>query len=158
MGVKHTDTFDELVLRHRRLLFSVCHRYARRGMEADDLLQEVMLTLWHRREQLLSIGSAPQQAAWMWRVARSTCVDLLRRSAPSYPAPEDYDAPVEDHSQHEALMELITQLPEPDRTVVTLHLEGYDYREIGQRTGLGKSNVGVRLMRIKEKLRQQWNQ
>lgn len=145
------------MLHYRGLLFAACSRYARRGLEVDDLLQETMLALWNQREKLTSITSPPKQAAWIWRVARSTCVDLQRRSPVSHPLPDHYDAPDPDPSLHTALHELIAHLPEPDRTIVTLHLEGYEYQEIGQQTGLTKNNVGVRLMRIKEKLKEQWN-
>lgn len=51
---------------------------------------------------------------------------------------------------------MIARLDEPDRTIVTLHLEGYDYKEIGQRLGMSKNNIGVRLMRAKERLRKEW--
>ena len=146
------------MLRYRELLFSVCRRYSGDGLEVDDLLQETMLALWNLREQLFSITLAPRQAAWIWRVARSTCIDLRRkRSNNPTPLPDDYDAPAEDATLHDTLHELIAQLPEPDRTIVTMHLEGYEYKEIGHRIGMNKNNVGVRLMRIKEKLKAQWN-
>ena len=48
-------------------------------------------------------------------------------------------------------------VPEPDRTIVRMHLEGYEYKEIGARVGMTKNNIGIRLMRIKDKLREQWN-
>ena len=157
-SVKDTETFSELMLRYRGLLFSVCRRYAHDGMEVDDLLQESTLALWNLREQLFSITLAPKQAAWIWRVARSTCIDLWRkRSNNLTPLPDSYDAPSEDTTLHDTLHELIAQLPEPDRTIVTMHLEGYEYKEIGQQVGMTKNNIGVRLMRIKEKLREQWN-
>ena len=38
-----------------------------------------------------------------------------------------------------------------------MHLEGYEYKEIGRATGMTKDHVGVRLMRIKERLKQQWD-
>ena len=156
--MKDTETFSELLLRYRGMLFSVCRRYSRDGLTVDDLLQETTLTLWNLREQLFSITIAPKQAAWIWRVARSTCIDLRRKkSNDPAPLPDDYDAPEEDHTLHDALHELIAQLPEPDRTIVTMHLEGYEYKEIGQKTGMTKNHVGIRLMRIKEKLREQWN-
>ncbi|MBR1549577.1 MAG: sigma-70 family RNA polymerase sigma factor [Bacteroidales bacterium] len=155
--MKEEKTFNEVVLQHRRLLFAVCHRYGRRGLEAEDLMQEVLMVLWRCREQLLAIASRPQQASWMWKVARSTCVDLLREAPPSYPVPEGFDTPEESITLQHELHELIALLPEPDRSIARLHLEGYDYKEIGERTGLTKSNVGVRLMRIKEKLKEQWN-
>lgn len=155
--MKEQETFNEVILRYRGLLFSVCRRYSSDGLEVDDLLQETMLTLWNLREQLFSITLAPRQAAWIWRVARSTCIDLQRKTPPPSPLPDDYDAPGEDHTLHDALHELISKLPEPDHTIVTLHLEGYDYKEIGREVGMTKNNVGIRLMRIKEKLREQWN-
>ena len=146
------------MLRCRGLLFSVCRRYRCDGLEVDDLLQESTLALWNLREQLFSITLAPKQAAWIWRVARSTCIDLRRkRDNNTTPLPDDYDAAEEDTSLHDMLHELIAQLPEPDRTIVTMHLEGYEYKEIGQKTGMTKNHVGIRLMRIKEKLKQQWN-
>ena len=156
--MKDTETFSEILLRYRGLLFSVCRRYSGDSLEVDDLLQETMLALWNLREQLFSITLAPRQAAWIWRVARSTCIDLRRkRSNNPTPLPADYDAPEEDTMLHDALHELINQLPEPDRTIVTMHLEGYDYKEIGKKVNITKNNVGIRLMRIKEKLKAQWN-
>lgn len=147
------EGFNGIVLRHKGLLFAVCRRYARRGLDEDDLLQEVLVVLWERREQLMSIASTPQQASWMWRVARSTCVDLLRKEPPSYPVPENFDAPEEDTTLHRDLHEQIALLPEPDRSIVTLHLEGYEYKEIGKKLGMTKNNIGIRLMRIKERLK-----
>ena len=145
------------MLRYRGLLFSVCRRYSSDGLEVDDLLQETVLTLWKQRERLFDITVAPKQAAWIWRVARSTCIDLRReKSSNPTPLPDDYDAPEEDTSLHDTLHELIAQQPEPDRTIVTMHLEGYDYKEIGKAVGMTKNNIGVRLMRTKEKLKQQW--
>ena len=150
------ETFSETLLRYRGLLFSVCRRYQRDGLTVDDLLQETTLALWNLREQLFGITSAPKQAAWIWRVARSTCIDLRRKRANNdLPLPDDYDAPAEDTTLHDALHELITQLPEPDRTIVTMHLEGYEYKEIGRKVGMTKNNVGIRLMRIKERLRKE---
>lgn len=160
--MKGQDTYVEVMLRYRGLLFSVCRCYQRAGLTADDLLQEVTLRLWELREKLLSIESAPKQAVWLWRVARSTCIDLQRRSPYGRtlvyaPLPKDYDRADEDTALHDTLHELIAHLPETDRTIVTMHLEGYNYSEIGNAVGMTKNNIGVRLMRIKEKLKQQWN-
>ena len=145
------------MLRYRGLLFSVCRRYSSNGLEVDDLLQETTLALWNLRKELFDITIAPKQAAWIWRVARSTCIDLLRHTPPPSSLPDDYDRPADDTTLHDTLYELIEHLPEPDRTIVTMHLAGYEYKEIGQRVGMTKNNVGIRLMRIKEKLREQWN-
>ena len=59
----------------------------------------------------------------------------------------------EDRSLLRELHERIALLDEPDRTIVRLQLEGYNYVEIGDRVGMTEKNVSVRLVRIKEKLR-----
>lgn len=156
--VKNRETFNEIILRYRGLLYSVCRRYSSDDMDVDDLLQETSLELWKRREKLMGITSPPLQAAWIWRVARSTCIDICRCTRKTEPMPEGFDIHDEETSLHDELYELIAQLPEPDRSIATLHLEGYDYKEIAEHTGLTKSNVGVRLMRIKDKLKQLWNE
>ena len=156
--MKGHETFSETILRHRGLLFSVCRRYSRDGMEVDDLLQETTMRLWTNRDKLFSITSPPKRAVWIWRVARNTCISLMRHTPPPSPLPEGYDPPDEDPTLHETLHELIAQLPEPDRTIVTMHIEGYDPSEIGQKTGMTRNNVGIRLKRIKDKLRKLWEE
>ena len=54
-----------------------------------------------------------------------------------------------------ALHQLIARLPPLDRALVLLFLEGYGYEEIGEMVGIGASNVGTRLNRIKDKWRRE---
>ena len=155
--MKGHKTFNELILRYRRLLYYVCNRYSRDGLTADDLLQETTIVLWQRREKLFTITSPPKQAAWIWQVARSRCIDLLRRTPQPELLAKEYDKPQEDNALHDELIELIELLEEPDRTITKMHLQGYEYKEIARATGMTKDNVGIRLMRIKEKLKTLWN-
>lgn len=155
--MKGHETFNELILRYRRLIYYVCNRYSRDGLTADDLLQETTIVLWQRREKLFSITSPPKQAAWIWQVARSRCIDLLRRTPQPELLAKEYDKPLENNALHDELIELIELLEEPDRTIAKMHLQGYEYKEIARATGMTKDNVGIRLMRIKEKLKTLWN-
>ena len=145
------------MLRYRGLLFSVCRRYSSAGLEVDDLLQETTLALWNLRKELFGITLAPKQAAWIWQVARSRCIDLLRRTPQPELLAKEYDKPLENNALHDELIELIELLEEPDRTIAKMHLQGYEYKEIARATGMTKDNVGIRLMRIKEKLKTLWN-
>ena len=138
--------------RQRGLLFSLCRHYSRRGLEIDDLLQEATLALWRDRERLLSLTAVPQ-AALIWKIGRNKIIDCLRREKETETLPEDYEMVDEDRSLLRELHERIALLDEPDRTIVRLQLEGYNYVEIGDRVGMTEKNVSVRLVRIKEKLR-----
>ena len=141
-----------MLYRHRGLLFSLCRHYSRRGLEIDDLLQEATLALWRDRERLLSLSAVPQ-AALIWKIGRNKIIDCLRREKETETLPEDYEVVDEDRSLLRELHERIALLDEPDRTIVRLQLEGYNYVEIGDRVGMTEKNVSVRLVRIKEKLR-----
>ena len=150
--VRPQDPFEAMLHRHRGLLFSLCRHYSRRGLEIDDLLQEATLALWRDRERLLSLTAVPQ-AALIWKIGRNKIIDCLRREKETETLPEDYEMVDEDRSLLRELHERIALLDEPDRTIVRLQLEGYNYVEIGDRVGMTEKNVSVRLVRIKEKLR-----
>lgn len=146
------DPFETMLQRHRGLLFSLCRRFSQKGLEVDDLLQEATLALWRDRERLLSLP-AIQQAALTWKIGRNAMIDSLRRMKETEALPEEYEAAEEDRSLLHELHERIALLAEPDRTIVKLQLEGYNYEEIGQQVGMTEKNVSVRLVRIKDKLR-----
>ena len=150
------DPFDELLHRYRGLLFTLCGRFKHRGLDREDLVQEAVVALWRDRERLLALDGAPQ-AALTWRIARNAVIDALRRTKETEALPEGHDSVAEDRLMVEHLYERIALLPEPDRTIVRMQLEGYSYEEIGQRMGMTEKNVSVRLVRIKDKLRKEWN-
>ena len=150
--VKPQDPFEAMLHRHRGLLFSLCRHFSRRGLEIDDLLQEATVALWRDRERLLSLP-ALQQTALTWKIGRNAVIDCLRRVKETEALPEDYEEVDEDRSLLRELHERIAQLDEPDRSIVQMQLEGYNYKEIGEQIGITEKNVSVRLVRIKEKLR-----
>ena len=154
IGVKTKDPFDELLHRYRGLLFTLCSRFRHRGLDTDDLIQEAAISLWRARERLLAL-SGPAQAALTWKVARNAVIDALRRIEDSVALPESYDEREEDNTLVDELHEVISHLDEPDRTIVTMKLEGYSYKEISSQLGMTEKNVSVRLVRVKDKLREE---
>ena len=135
-------------------MFTLCSRFRHRGLDTDDLIQEAAISLWRARERLLAL-SGPAQAALTWKVARNAVIDALRRIEDSVALPESYDEREEDNTLVDELHEVISHLDEPDRTIVTMKLEGYSYKEISSQLGLTEKNVSVRLVRVKDKLREE---
>lgn len=154
--VRTKDPFDTLLHTYRGMLYSLCRRYARRGLEADDLLQDVTVALWQQRSRLADVPEGVQRAAWVWRVARNAAIDTMRRTPQTEALPEGLDPAEEDRTALEHLRERIALLPEPDHTIVGMQLQGYSYEEIAAATGMTVKNVSVRLVRIKEKIRKEW--
>ena len=146
------DPFETLLHRYRGLLFTLCQRHANRSVEVDDLLQEAAIALWRAREKVLPLPSV-QQAALVWKIARNAVIDNLRRTPLTDSLPDDYDTVEDDKTFINELHEQIALLDEPDRTIVRMQLEGYNYEEIGKAVNMTEKNVSVRLVRIKDKLR-----
>lgn len=146
------DPFEELLHRYRGLLFTLCSRFRHRGLDTDDLIQEATIALWRARERLLPMGGV-QQAALVWKTARNAAIDALRRIEDAAELPEGHDVVGSDNPMMQELHEQIDRLDEPDRSIVKLQLEGYSYEEIGNKLGLSEKNVSVRLVRVKERLR-----
>ena len=156
MDVSKNDPFDALLHRYRGLLFTLGRRYQRRGTTLEDLMQEASVALWVYRDRLFALPVGPRQAALVWRIARNAIIDDLRRTPLNDPLPEGYEQEEDDRSKVQELHERIAMLPEPDRSVVAMQLEGYSYDEIAKALGMTVKNVSVRLVRIKEKIRKEW--
>ncbi len=117
---------------------------------ADDLLQEVLVRAYTKRDQL----KAPEaMAGWLRRIAYSVWVDTHRRSQPTVPL--DVDVPVveevpEDLTDAVAQMaeHFVRSLPEPYRTAVVLSdLEGVSQAELARRLDMSASGVRSRVQR-----------
>ncbi len=154
--MRTNDPFDTLLHRYRGLLFTLCRRYQRRGTTVEDILQEATLALWINRELVLSQSVMPKQAALVWKIARNAIIDDLRRTPINEALPEGYETADDDRGKVQELYERIAMLPEPDRTVVTMQLEGFSYEEIANALGMTVKNVSVKLVRIKDKIRKEW--
>ncbi|MCB9558450.1 MAG: sigma-70 family RNA polymerase sigma factor [Deltaproteobacteria bacterium] len=69
------SAFDELYRRYHRRLFGYVARQVRDGAQAEDLFQEIFLTVLEDRSFDLSQG---RFAAWLFTVARNRCLNALR--------------------------------------------------------------------------------
>lgn len=97
-------------------------------------------------------------STWIYRIALNTCINDLRKKKRIIQVPLCMDLEVyEDCEKMQQLQEmymLIRQLGKIDRALILLWLDEKSYEEIAQIMQLSKSNVSVRLCRIKEKLKQ----
>ncbi len=62
------------------------------------------------------------------------------------------DQTEEKRDKKDQLLWSIKRLDEIDRAIISLHLDGYNNKEIAEITGLKSNHIGVKLHRIKEKL------
>ena len=125
--------------------------------EVQDLFQDILTNLW---TGFYSFRGEAQQKSWVWRVALNTCISVERRKKNRPGAAQlsmDIDLYADDDNdilQVQALHKRINSLGLVDRAIILLWLEDMSYEEIGAIMGITASNVGVKLFRIKERLKQ----
>jgi RNA polymerase sigma-70 factor (ECF subfamily) len=165
--------FDALVVLFNNRVFGVAFRILGDRAEAEDLAQEVFVTLYH---SLGSFRGESKLSTWIYRITRNRCLNrikfLKRRHVgrhadiddPSVsPATIDLETrssgakdPVRKLANDELsdlLQEHLLKLPEEQRTLVVLRdLEDLSYEEIVEVTGLALGTVKSRLHRARAAL------
>lgn len=150
------EQFCDVVHAHRNIIYKVCYIYAPKGM-IEDYYQEVVINLWQSFDQF---EGRSKHSTWIYRVALYTCISFIRRKDPalislSFDISADEDPALRE--QLEELHSIISRLGYIDRALIVLWLEGYAYEEIAEITGLSKTNVSVKLMRAKNKIKEMFN-
>ena len=163
------DAFERLYRATSSRLFSICLRLLPDRAEAEDVLQEVFTSIWHKAEQF-----DPDRAsamAWMAMVARNRAIDRLR--SPSHVVrttaielgeelPDGGATPADEaeaHTDRERLQRCLQRLDERRRGLIrTAFFEGATYEELARRSGapLGSVKSWIRrgLMQLRTCLEQ----
>ncbi len=146
--------FSGLVREYEQTIYSICYMYSRSEDEAKDLVQETLVNLWNGLDKFRGDSSL---RTWVTRVAINTCISFKRKKQlPTVDEsfiPQLSDASPEAGTQIRLLHERLCRLDYLDRAIVLLWLENMSYEEIGAIVGIAAKNIGVRLVRIKNKLK-----
>jgi RNA polymerase sigma-70 factor (ECF subfamily) len=148
------NIFQQLLKEHIGILQKVSRLYADSPADREDLMQEIAYQLW---KAFPSFRGGSKVSTWVYRVALNTAIGRIRKRRPliSYRAlvPEHSEPPEEDDSPMQRLFAAIRQLPKTDRALIALFFEDLSHDEIGRVLGITENNVGVRIHRIKNKLK-----
>lgn len=154
MRTNHTNDFERLVMEHKSTIYSVCYMFTDTRTDTDDLFQEVLINLWKGFETFRGDSNL---RSWIYRVSMNTCISYKRKkqikTTPLDFSPDILDNDTPQNKQATMLRARISRLEPFDRAIVLLWLENLSYDEISAITGISAKNVGVRLIRIKEKLK-----
>jgi RNA polymerase sigma-70 factor (ECF subfamily) len=147
--------FELLVRQHKRTIYTVCYLFSHDKTEIDDLFQEILIRLWNGFDTYEGRSDAK---TWIYRVSLNTAINQdkkERRRIETVPLTVDIDPYEADDPSSRQIRELynrISRLDFIDRSLILLWLEGISYEDIGAIIGITPNNVGVRLLRIKDKL------
>ncbi len=114
---------------------------------AEDVLQETFLRLLSGKY----VVQEEKIQAWLYRVARNFCYDILRKQKA-----EELPQEVQAHEGKYAYIERISVLEQKDQEIVTLKvLSGMTSREIGKVMDMTAPAVQKRYQRAMQKLKEQ---
>lgn len=148
--------FISLVENHKQIIYKVCYIYASDTENLNDLYQEVVINLWKAFPRFRGECKA---STWVYRIGLNTCISFFRKSKSKpevVPITVDLESFADEEDKTVQLRELyrmINHLGQLERALILLWLEEKSYQEMADITGISLSNVGVRLNRIREKLK-----
>jgi RNA polymerase sigma factor (sigma-70 family) len=151
--------FVNLLNRHPGILYKVCSLYCKEAEDRNDLFQEIVLQLWKAYPTFKNESAI---TTWMYRIALNTAISNYRKKA-GKPQPvsfSDLELQIPDLKDDtfdddiSLLYTSIEQLSPVEKAIITLYLDDKSYDEMAAIIGISKSNVGVKLNRIKTKLEQ----
>ncbi len=167
--IQHGDETALALLqrRHRSLLRTIVGRMINNESDVDDLVQEILLSVWHHAASYdVRKGKA---LGWIVTLARRRTIDRIRRKT-AYSRAQDrfreesatdhaglHTGADEEAAQSDtagAVATLISHLPEAQRQAVHLaYFRGLSQRQIAEETGIPLGTIKTRLELALRKLR-----
>jgi len=152
--------FTRIIKDNEGVIFKITTIYTDSSEDQKDLYQEIVYQLWKAYD---SFRGDAKISTWMYRVALNTAITRLKKEKRKgnrvgidqvvLKQTDNYDTTFEEKLK--VLYNHIRMLNDLEKGLILLLLEGKKYEEIALITGLTASNVGTRISRIKQKLKNQ---
>ncbi|MCF7750795.1 sigma-70 family RNA polymerase sigma factor [Bacillus subtilis subsp. subtilis] len=148
------------VQRHLPRVWRAVRAYERDPGTQEDLVQEVLLAVWQGLPRLRDPARLP---AYMLRIAHNLGASHVRHAVRtpdrSFLDPQAMESIADASSDPndadtQWLLDALRLIPLPQRQVLLLQLEGFDYKEIAEMLGISTENVGVRAHRARKALQE----
>lgn len=138
-------------------MMTVCLRYSKDSMEAEDLLQEAFLRIFKYMHQFKFEGSFE---GWIRRIVVNTALKNIARRKIQFAEVKDYtegivqtESSAYSNMGEDDIMKLISELPEGYRLVFNLNIiEGYSHEEIAAMLDIQPATSRSQLVKARKML------
>ena len=153
-----SDFYTSSILPYAAIIIKICRAYTNTQEDFEDYYQEVCLQIWKSND---NFREQSEWSTWVYRISLNVCLTLLKKkknnnqhlTSDYLPSLETEDNQAFADESLNELYDAIRQLSEVDRAVILLYLEEKSYKEIADIIGTNPNNIGVRIKRIKERLK-----
>lgn len=157
------EAFKSRVLPVKDKLYRFALRMVKDKEEAKDVVQEVMIKVWDKRDQMHTLNN---MEAWCMRITRNVSIDKLKSKyykktntlKDKFDIKEERNNPFDRTEMNDTMTRIhkfIGSLPEKQRAVFQLRdLEGYSYKEIGEILEIDINQVKVNLFRARKSIKE----
>lgn len=167
-GRSRDSQFEEAVETHGAALERLARAYEADPETRRDLLQEIHVALW---QSLVRFDNRCSLRTWVYRVAHNTAASHVTRrlrmknqitvgveELANLASGSVGEQTVEQDDALGRMYELIHQLNALDRQVMLAYLEGMDAASTSEITGLSARNVATKIYRIKQVLKDRFQE
>ncbi|GAA3963320.1 sigma-70 family RNA polymerase sigma factor [Pedobacter ginsengiterrae] len=139
---------------HKGIIYKMINLYADDGEDRKDLYQEIIYQSWSAYPRFK--GEA-KFSTWLYKISLNVSLSFLSKKKKQIQIknPDSFDyyfEPLELSERADWLYRCIRKLTDIDRSIIMLHLDGFDNTEISEMIGLSRNNTNVKLHRIKQQL------
>lgn len=152
------DFYSQYIIPNSGIIIKMCRAYTNTQEDFEDYYQEVCLQIWRSKD---NFKKDSEWSTWVYRLTLNVCLTLMKKKKNTHQEfasdylPQEFHDDLSNHREEDIniLYDAIRQLPEIDRGIILLYLEEKSYEMIANITGSKVNNIGVRIRRIKEKLK-----
>ncbi len=155
--------FKQQVFPIGKKLFHFARLLLNNEAEAQDAVQETYLKLWKIKDRLAALNNVE---AFAMKMTKNWCLDRLKAKKPllvesysdGFDSEPDSNNPYTELETADKLTRfnsMMKLLPEQQQVILQLRdVEGYEFEEIAEMTGMNLSAIRVNLSRARKKIRE----
>ena len=156
---RQKDQFLDILEKNIGIIIKIARAYSKTLHDKEDLINDITLELW---KSFGRFKGDSKISTWIYRIALNTSMNYKRKREKDRLFFLDDLKQIEnlswlieqpDSSHSEILYQCIDELNQLNKAIILLYLDGNSHDEISDITGISKTNVGTRISRIKEQLK-----
>ena len=156
---RQKDQFLDILEKNIGIIIKIARAYSKTLHDKEDLINDITLELW---KSFGRFKGDSKISTWIYRIALNTSMNYNRKREKDRLFFLDDLKQIDnaswlieqpDSSLSEILYQCIDELNQLNKAIILLYLDGNSHDEISEITGISKTNVGTRISRIKEQIK-----